>query len=50
MVYLIKMCCLAQNVNLTNYQNSKNALIILNNYKNRIRKYSKLKNRVGKKM
>lgn len=41
-LYLIKICCLAQNVNLTNYRNLKNALTVLKNYKNRIRRDSKL--------
>jgi len=41
-LYLIKLCCLAQNINLTNYQDSKNALVILKYYKNMIRRDCKL--------
>lgn len=37
-LYLIKLCCLAQNINLTNHQNSKNAFYVFKNYKNKIRR------------
>jgi len=40
-VILNFVCCITQNINLTNHQNSKNSIIGLKKYKNRIKRNCK---------
>lgn len=47
-LYVIRICCLAQNINLTNHQKTKNEFV-LKSHKNIIKNYCKLWNlKIGK--